>query len=227
MKPLTFRAVLAVIVLALPLALACNDREPAGSSQPAGHPPIDEPSATGELPPGHPPVEGAPSSGIAPVPAQSGTGTEGLTWSAPEAWIEETPSSSMRRAQYRVPGEGGEAECVVYYFGPGQGGDATANAIRWAQQFSQPDGRPSEEVLETQQIEVNGVSVLLTEITGTYGGGAMMGGSSQSLPDYMLLGAIAEGPDANWFFKFTGPEKTVAAHREAFESMIQSIEVGG
>ena len=28
-----------------------------------------------------------------------------------------TPSSSMRRAQYRVPGAGGDAECVVFYFG--------------------------------------------------------------------------------------------------------------
>ena len=30
----------------------------------------------------------------------------------------------MRRAQYRISGSGGDAECVVFYFGPGQGGDA-------------------------------------------------------------------------------------------------------
>lgn len=225
MKIPMFRAALGSILLVLPLALACNDRE--GASQDARQPATNEPPASGQLPPSHPPIEGARPSGIAPVPPQSGTESQALTWSAPEAWIAEPPSSSMRRAQYRVPGKAGEAECVVYYFGPGQGGDATANAIRWAQQFTQPGGHSSEEVLETRRLEVNGVSVLLAEITGTYSGGAMMGGPSQSLPDYMLLGAIAEGSDANWFFKFTGPEKTVAAHRAAFESMIQSIQVGG
>jgi hypothetical protein len=40
----------------------------------------------------------------------------------------------------------------------------------------------------------------------------------------MLLGAIAQGPDANWFFKFTGPAGTVRAQRAAFEGMIRSLK---
>jgi hypothetical protein len=47
----------------------------------------------------------------------------------------------MRRAQYKVPGPAGAGECVVFYFGPGQGGDAQSNAERWASQFTQPGGR--------------------------------------------------------------------------------------
>ena len=42
----------------------------------------------------------------------------------------------------------------------------------------------------------------------------------------MLLGAIAEGPDANWFFKVTGPEVTVKANQGAFEKMLQSLHIG-
>ena len=71
-----------------------------------------------------------------------------------------------------------------------------ANAQRWADQFAQPDGRSSREVMKTETIEVGGVPVLLSEVTGTYSGGmAMMGGPSQDLEGYMLLGAVAEGPD--------------------------------
>jgi hypothetical protein len=42
-------------------------------------------------------------------------------------------------------------------------------------------------------------------------------------PDHMLLGGIAQGPDAPWFFKFTGPEETVRAQRESFVEMMRSI----
>ncbi len=170
-----------------------------------------------ELPPGHP-------STTPQVPASASKG--GLTWDRPEGWVEETPSSSMRRAQYRVPHESGDGECVVFYFGPGQGGDAQANADRWAGQFEQPDGRPSSDVMESRTIDVNGISIMIIEVTGTYHSGSMMGGPTTSNPDYMLLGAIAEGRDANWFFKFTGPEATVRAHREPFESILQTLRSG-
>jgi hypothetical protein len=133
----------------------------------------------------------------------------------------------MRRAQYRVPGEAGDGECVVFYFGAGQGGDAQANADRWAGQFEQPDGRASTEVMKTRMLNVNGISVMVVEVTGTYNAGAMMGGATEAKPGQMLLGAIAEGPDANWFFKFTGPEDTVKANQEAFDKMLRSLQIRG
>jgi hypothetical protein len=45
-------------------------------------------------------------------------------------------------------------------------------------------------------------------------------------PGYRLLGAVAPGPDANWYFKFTGPDATVNAQRAAFESMVKSLKHG-
>lgn len=42
-------------------------------------------------------------------------------------------------------------------------------------------------------------------------------------PGYEMLGAIAEGPEGNVFFKFTGPEKTVAAEKGRFEKILASI----
>ncbi len=54
-----------------------------------------------------------------------------------------------------------------------------------------------------------------------------MGGPTESFPEYMLMGAIAEGADANWFFKFTGPAATVRPERESFMAMINSLSPGG
>jgi hypothetical protein len=129
----------------------------------------------------------------------------------------------MRRAQYRIPGPGGPAELVVFYFGPGQGGDAQANAARWAAQFHRPDGRPAGDAAKTREVKVGGVPVMLVEVTGTYVGGMGSGPSGAERPNYMLLGAIAQGPDANWFFRATGPRATLEAQRAAFDELIRSI----
>jgi hypothetical protein len=130
----------------------------------------------------------------------------------------------MRRAQYRVPGPGGDAELVVFYFGPGQGGDAMSNARRWAGQFRQPDGRDPTAAMKTREADVGGLKVTTVEVRGTYSGG--MGGTVEEKAGHQLLGAIAAGPDANWFFKLTGPEKTVTAQKAAFEGLIRSLKKG-
>jgi hypothetical protein len=199
---------------------ACGDA-PAPPPQAA---PSTTLAAASTLPPGHPPVAGmGGAAGAMGGHGRAPAGKGGLTWDDPAGWLQEAPASPMRRAQYRVAGPGGDAECVVFYFGAGEGGDPQANAERWAAQFTQPGGKPA--ALETRPLEVPGVKVLVVEAAGTYHGGPTMGAAAPPgpRPEYMLLGAIAQGPDANWFFKFTGPERTVRAHRAAFEGMLRSL----
>jgi hypothetical protein len=132
----------------------------------------------------------------------------------------------MRRAQYRIPGPGGPAECAVFYFGPGQGGDAKSNAARWASQFHGADGGPAGDAVKTREIKVGDIPVVLVEVTGTYAGGMGSGPSGPERPNYMLLGAIAQGPDANWFFRATGPRATLETQRAAFDGLIRSLKRG-
>jgi hypothetical protein len=178
-------------------------------------------SEGGELPPGHPPI-----GDTSQLPQVDPGGDDSLGWTVPESWVVEQPSSSMRKAQYRAPGPDGDAQCVVFYFGPGQGGDPQANAMRWAGQFKQPDGSSSASVMKTSTLkDAAGRDVLYVEVTGTYDGGMTMTMEpSEPQAGYMLLGGVAQGPDAPWFFKFTGPEATVRSHREAFEGMLQSVK---
>lgn len=230
------KTILAVGVLAL--LAACSDqgavkseplkaaRAPAPSSPSLVSARSGEPGA---LPPGHPAIDaavGAPST-LPPVPRGAGEGATGLAWRVPAGWMVETPSSPMRRAQYKVPGPGGEGECAVFYFGPGQGGDPMSNAVRWADQFTLSDGSSAQSGMKTSEIDAGGLKVVLVEVAGTYKGGmTMTAAPAVPKPGYRLLGAVAPGPDANWYFKFTGPDSTVSAQRDAFLSMVRSLKHG-
>ena len=212
------------------------------ASQAAMAPPI---TPDAELPPGHPPLSGSgagspamqPGHGASAAPppgaagsmgimtAPGGEGDQAIAWTTPADWVEQAPSNSVRRAQYQAPGPGGSAECVVFYFGPGQGGDPQSNAQRWASQFVDAKGTPA--TPKTRTAEVAGLKVLFVEADGTYLQGTMTGAAAvEEKGSYALLAAVVEGPDSNWFFKLTGPKATVEAQRAGFETMIGSIRRG-
>lgn len=233
--------VLIVLAATLGAAAGCSDQgavkteapKPAAAATPATTtaPPLVSPrnDGAGALPPGHPSVApgGAPASVLPPVPEGAGTGDAALAWTVPSGWIAEKPSSSMRRAQYKVPGSAGDGECVVFYFGPGQGGDPMSNAQRWAEQFVLADGSPATSAMTTSEIEVGGFKVFVVEVAGTYKGGMTMTTMpAEPKPGYRLLGAVAPGPDANWYLKFTGPDQTVTEQHDAFTSMVKSLKHG-
>jgi hypothetical protein len=230
-------AALLALAVILGSTAACSDQgavksdapKPAAAKTAATAPPLASGHGDGPLPPGHPPIDAAaaPAPGLPPVPEGAGTGDAALAWTAPSSWISEKPASSMRRAQYRVPGKAGDGECVVFYFGPGQGGDPAANAKRWSEQFTLPDGKPAESAMTTSTIEVGGLNVFIVEVGGTYKGGmTMTAAPAEPKPGYRLLGAVAPGPDANWYFKFTGPEATVNEQHAAFLAMVKSLKHG-
>lgn len=160
-------------------------------------------------------------------PAEPGPVTSGrLTFQAPQGWVEETPSSGMRQAQYRLPSsrEGVEdAELAVFIF-PGSGGTVQANVERWINQFSSPQpgaGAPASQVSERT---VNGLKVTLVDVSGTYSPGPMMGGDGPK-ENYRMLGAIVETPTDPWFFKLTGAAETVSHWEDSFYKFVESFRL--
>jgi hypothetical protein len=148
----------------------------------------------------------------------------GVRWTAPAAWKAEAPRP-MRAATYSIPttsGESGTAECVVNYFGAGQGGDVAANIERWRAQVLGPDGKPAPAKIDKRT--GRGVPITVIDASGTYTGmgGPMAGG--KPVAGYRLIGAIVEGPGGNVFFKLTGPAKTIAAQQKNFEQLLASIQ---
>ena len=151
-----------------------------------------------------------------------------VEYTVPEGWIAETPTSSMRKAQFKLPGVNGaaDAELAVFFF-PGTGGAVEANLSRWYNQFKQPDGKPTAAIAKSEKKTVNGLPITITFATGTYmkNAGMMMGGAhpAEELADYALLAAIAETANGPWFFKATGPVKTIDHWRKTFDEFVDSL----
>ncbi|MBS1856329.1 MAG: hypothetical protein JST11_13260 [Acidobacteria bacterium] len=149
----------------------------------------------------------------------------GLRWTPPAGWKSEG-TAPMRAATYKIPPAAGDqvgAECVVYFFGVGQGGSVQANIDRWNGQLTQADGKPA--AANIRKRTVHGLPVTTIDVTGAYTG---MGGpgapAATARGGYRLLGAIIENPGGNVFLKFTGPAKTIAANERNFELLLDSFQ---
>ena len=160
------------------------------------------------LPVGHPAVSGA---------ATSDTPTEGaLVWTPPPRWQAVPSTSSMRLATYKIPrapGDTDDAELSVTHVG----GSIDANIDRWVGQFDAVGQKTAKRTRRT----VAGLSVTIVEIQGTYSGGMDPSGPKAG---WALLGAIVETPGMPYFFKMTGPAKTVAAARAELDTMLGTLK---
>lgn len=155
---------------------------------------------------------------------------EELEYRAPEGWVEETPSSAMRRGQYRLPraeGDHEDAEVAVFYF-EGQGGSVQANVDRWLGQFTKEDGSPADDVAQVSRRQVDSLQVTVVDVSGTYQPAmGPMTARTEPRPHYRMLAAVVETPGGPWFFRLTGPERTVSQWEESFHSFLEGIRLTG
>lgn len=151
--------------------------------------------------------------------AASGAG--GLSWQSPAAWPAEPHSSPMRVGTHRVAPAAGDsepAELAIFFFGP-EGGTVQANVDRWFAQFM-PESGSAQPASRTETI--NGVRVTRVSTEGIFASG-MPGQATTPKRSFALLGAIAEGPQGNVFFKLIGPRKTVHAAASQFEKLLHTL----
>jgi len=158
--------------------------------------------------------------------SQTATGTLGYT--APDGWVAEKPSSSMRVAQYKLPRQSGDQEdasLVLYYFGQNQGGGTQANIDRWISQMHQADGSDPKARAKTETLTVNGLKVTTLDLSGTYSAEMTPGGGDfTNKPNYRLRGAVVETPKGSYFLKLVGPEKTIAHWDQSFRDYLNSFQ---
>jgi len=151
-----------------------------------------------------------------------------LGYSAPSEWSIKPKASSMRLADFVLPraeGDQEDATLTLYHFG-GQGGDVQANLDRWLSQMTQPDGRPSAERAKTSRLKVNGLTLTVMDLPGTYVAETFPGSSERfHKPGFHLRAAVVEGPGGPYYLKLIGPQKTVAKWDEAVQVFLQSLRV--
>jgi len=158
----------------------------------------------------------APTSAL---PATGPVRVAGIVFTPPASWRREAPESSMRAAQFAIPGSSGEKDgtVAVYYFGSGQGGGIADNAKRWQDQFTDATPGP------VTSLERNGLKVTVVTTEGTYASGMPMGPSTPEA-GFALWGAIIEAPQGNVFVKATGPKALIGRSRSDFESLLSSLQ---
>ena len=151
-----------------------------------------------------------------------------LKFTVPTGCVEETRTSSMRVAQYKLPKAAGDAEdasLVVYYFGQGQGGSTAANVERWVGQIKQADGSAVKDAKQ-EQFETNGLKLTTVDVSGTYVAETAPGsGTFHNNAGYRLRAAVVETPHGSYFVKLVGPEKTVAQWNDSFLGYLKSFQV--
>jgi gluconolactonase len=140
-----------------------------------------------------------------------------LQLTVPESWEQEKPESRFRVGQFQIPPVDGDkepAELVIFWF-EGGGGGIDPNLKRWIGEVS-PEGRK----MKLSKGKSKQGTYYLSDLTGTYNKrvGPPVAGKTKAMPGSRVLGVILEVTDTDpYFFKLSGPEKTVTAAEKAFK----------
>ena len=208
---------------------ACNKQpEPIPNEKPSDKPATTTTTSSAtapEMPPGHPPMGGGahPPMGANPSSAQGGSsgaaapaGAADVAYDPPASWVSAPNPSTMRKATFKIPKAGGDAEDAELAISSASGG-VDANIKRWEQQFGDSKAK-------TEPRTVNGLKITVVEIKGKIASGGMMGMPAAAAKDnQMLLGAVVDAGDQQHFFKMVGGEKTVTAAKKDFDKFVSTF----
>lgn len=175
-------------------------------------------------PKARPAPESTATATSAPSASSAASKQPSVVWNAPASWKSVPPSNRMRKADYIIPkvdGDKANAELVVYYFGQGLGGGVEANMQRWMREFM---GLAPGQAQRSERT-VRGMKQSVLEVDrGTYRAG-MPGQPRVAKRGYALLAAIVKTPGGNFYFKLTGPARTVSSAKAAFFRLLDSVRL--
>ena len=150
-----------------------------------------------------------------------------LKFTVPPGWQVRTASSTMRVAEFVLPGRdatAGSAELVIYYFGGG-GGSVDANIQRWLGQMQQPDGRATGDVAARDTQTINGLKVSLLDVSGTYVAEVRPGATEKhNSPGFRMRTAVVETARGPYYLKLVGPAAAVETWNKSFNEFLASLK---
>lgn len=141
-----------------------------------------------------------------------------LVLEVPAAWPQQRQASRIIEHEFSAPAAEGDKT-------PGRltmmsaGGSVKDNIDRWRGQFVSNDAEPI-----VKQKQVDGMKVHLVDLQGTYNDRRGPFAPGVRRENYRMFGAIVDREGSLYFLKFYGPKKTMKAHEEAFQKIIDSID---
>jgi hypothetical protein len=165
------------------------------------------------------------ATGLATADDKKGTTVElaGMKSVTPADWKEETPSSTMRMAQFRLPraeGDKADAELAIFVF-PGGSGTVKQNLDRQLAKFV-ADGRKD----KTDKVKVGDIEATYQDISGTYIKKPFpMAEKGTPMEGYRQLYVVFEAKDGKqYYMTLLGPQKTVEKHKKGFEDWLKNFK---
>lgn len=149
-----------------------------------------------------------------------------LDFQAPKSWEKKQPKFNIVEAEF-APKSSKENVDPARLTIMASGGTVEANMERWISQFSQEDGSDTEDHTKQEEKKVNGMTVHIVDISGTYADSAgPFAGNAVDRKGYRMLGAIIETKVVgNYYFKMYGPKETMDEHEARFKAMIETIKL--
>ena len=152
-----------------------------------------------------------------------------IQFKQPEAWkAPKAKRSRIIEREFAVPAvDGDKTDGRLTMMR--SGGSVQANVNRWFTQFEQPNGKPTKDVAKVSEKKINGQTVTIVDISGTFaermGGGPFAPGKTIKRENYRMLGGIVQTKaSGQYFFKLYGPGKTIEAANKHFLAMLESVE---
>ena len=148
-----------------------------------------------------------------------------ITMTAPEAWERVQPANNIIDVEFSVaPVEEDENPGRLTIMGAG--GEIEANIDRWISQISQGDGSNTRDRTTIEVKEINGQTVHLVDITGTFRDQRGPFAPAQIHENYRMLAAIIPTEErGQYFVKLVGPRRTIAENEESFLELLESLQV--
>ncbi|MCX8157253.1 MAG: hypothetical protein N3J91_12545 [Verrucomicrobiae bacterium] len=136
-------------------------------------------------------------------------------WQVPPHWQAQNPPGPMLTAKFTIKDEQGRQAEVTVSALAGDGGGPLPNVNRWRGQLLLPPVTAEELPKLGTPVDVNGRSVTLYEMEGTW--------AKTGEPARMLVLSVASGGQT-WFYKLTGDAQLAAREKEAFLSFVRSVK---
>jgi hypothetical protein len=230
------REILTAVFLCLSVASVGCNAEPAKTEPAAAKPSAEQhtppavdhsgavapgPDTLGHNPHAQPPAVAPPGPprDVTPSGETREELVDGLKMMVPSEWVRVPGSGSMRKAEFTLPGPGGDVNLVVYRF-EGGAGSTQQNIERWKQQIKAGEGTEA----ETSEIEAGGLKVTSLDVRGAYAGQSMPGAPPQpAVADARLLAAAIEGVGDPWYFKLVGPAGTIDVWSAAWTALLAEL----
>jgi hypothetical protein len=155
------------------------------------------------------------------------TAAAALKFDAPAGWVRQTPSSTMRVAEFtlpHVPADAEDATVTVFFFGSSMGGNVQANLDRWIGQLEQPDGSSSKARAMSASTTANGLTITTLDVSGTYVAQVTPGSAERfNKAGFRQIAAVVETPGGPYFVKLLGPQATVAKWAESYAGFLKTV----